>query len=149
MDHMSYLTQFLSFLTPQKPPAKPQPQETLVLVGSFSYARQVMSSTQDQAVLEVLFGPHAPHGVRRQATAWLIPEEENPHDKNAVRVEIRGKKVGYLHSRDAGLFRRQRAAREMPNAIGQCQAVVTGGWVSRDGRKGPFEVWLDLPSTYL
>ena len=146
---MSYLTQFFSFLTPQKKaPSKPEPQETFVLVGSFSYGRQVISAAQDQATLEFLFGPHAPHGVRRQATAWLIPEEENPHDRNAVRVEIRGKGIGYLHPSDASLFRRQRAAREMPNAIGQCQAVVSGGWISRDGRKGPFEVWLDLPSTY-
>jgi hypothetical protein len=145
---MGYFTQFFSFIAPEKSSSKQDKQETLVLIGSFKYERPITGTARDQAALEALFGPHAPHGVHRTTTAWLIPEEKNPHDKNAVRVEIRGKVVGYLHPRDASLFRHQRTTKGLPNAIGQCQAIITGGWVSRDGRKGPFEVWLDLPSAY-
>jgi hypothetical protein len=47
--------------------------------------------------------------------------------KNAVRVEIRGKRVGYLSPEAAIQYRRQLIARGKPNANGQCQAVIKGG----------------------
>ena len=34
--------------------------------------------------------------IRHDTEARLIPEPDNPHDANAVRVEIDGAKVGYL-----------------------------------------------------
>jgi len=147
---MSLFTNILSFIAPEKTktPARQEKPETFVLIGSSNYEHQIASAAQDQRALEVLFGPHKPQGIHRFATAWLIPEENNPHDRNAVRVAIHGKAVGYLRPSDALHFHHQCFEQEKPNAIGQCQAVVTGGWASSDGRKGPFEVWLDLPSAY-
>jgi hypothetical protein len=150
MDHMSLFNNILSFIAPEKTktPARQENPETFVLIGSCRYEQPIISTASQQPSLEALYGPHVPHGINRFATAWLVPEENNPRDKETVRVVIHGKTVGYLRSSDASLFRHQRSEREMPNAIGQCQAVITGGWVSSDGRKGPFEVWLDLPSAY-
>lgn len=146
---MSLFTQFFSFIAPEKASGKQDKRDIFVLIGSSRYERQIISAAHAQRVLEELFGSHVPPGVHCFATAWLIPEEKNPRAKNAVRVVIRGKAVGYLQPGDASLFRQQRAERGMPDAIGQCQAVIKGGWVSSDGRKGPVEVWLDLPSAYL
>jgi hypothetical protein len=85
-------------------------------------------------------------GVNRFETARLVLEQKNPLDKNAVRVEIRGKPVGYLCHEHAILCRQQLIARGKPHADAQCQATIRGGWISSDGRKGDYEVWLDLPS---
>ena len=37
--------------------------------------------------------------------AELVPEPENKHDPNAIRVEFDGKHVGYIHAEDCGLVR--------------------------------------------
>jgi hypothetical protein len=87
-----------------------------------------------------------PSGINRFVTAWLILEDKNRHDKNAVRVEVQRKLVGYLSRETAILYRKQLQERGTPKIIGQCQAVITGGWLSSDGRKGPYHVSLDIAS---
>jgi len=147
---MGLFTSFFSFREPEKPAGK---QETFILVGSIKYERRITGDGQHQAALEAICGPRVQRGVHRFETAWLVAEEKNPRDKNArdnngVRVEIKGRTVGYLSPQHAALFRQQLSARGMPNAIGQCQALITGGWTSSDGRKGNYEVSLDLPAAY-
>jgi hypothetical protein len=75
-------------------------------------------------------------------------EDKNPHDQNTVRVEILGKQIGYLSPKVTILYRQLLIARGMPKGNGQCAAVIRGGWVSSDGRKGPYYVWLDLPISH-
>jgi hypothetical protein len=125
---------------------KSDKHDVFFLIGDLKYAVQVTGVEHYQSALEAICGPRKPGGVDRLETAWLILEEQNSRDKNAVRVEIRGRQVGYLSSESAIRFRRKRMERNLPGAIGQCQAVITGGWVSSDGRKGDYEVWLDAPS---
>jgi hypothetical protein len=72
-------------------------------------------------------------------------DDKNLQAENSVRVEIRGKQVGYLSPEAAILYRQELIARGIPKGVGQCAAVIRGGWVSSDGRKGPYEVWLDTP----
>ena len=76
--------------------------------------------------------------TRLEATAALIPEPDNPHDANAVRVEIDGKKVGYLPRDVAPAY--GPLVRE-PTERGRtavCDAMVSG-------RDGIYGVFLKLP----
>ena len=55
--------------------------------------------------LESLAGPATTHPRRVQKNAMLILEDDNPHDANAVRVDIEGLTVGHLSRADAVRFR--------------------------------------------
>lgn len=59
-----------------------------------------------QDALERVVGPRRPKGGNLHAVAWLVPEPENEHDENAVRVDIMGTKVGYVPRDTAGLAQR-------------------------------------------
>ena len=75
---------------------------------------------------------------RLEVTAALIPEPSNPHDPNAVRVEIDGKLVGYLPRAAAvayGPLIKEPADR---GRTAVCEAMVSG-------REGLFGVFLKLP----
>jgi hypothetical protein len=115
-------------------------------MGNFEL--EIVGEAHDQVALEILCRPRKHYGVNQFETAYLILEDNNPRDKNAVRVEIRGKHVGYLSPKAASLFREQLIARGMPKGVGQCAAVIRGGCVSSDGRKGAYEVWLDNPTLH-
>jgi hypothetical protein len=123
-------------------------KDVAILTGAGNFELGITGDAQYQAALEAICGPRRPYGVNRFENASLIWEDKNPHGKNAVRVEIRRKRVGYLSREVAILFREQLKATGMAKANGQCQAVIRGGWVSSDGRKGPYCVWLDLPISY-
>lgn len=141
---MSLFTALFSLKVPeQKTSFKP---EIVVLVGDARYEVEIVGAERYQPVLEAICGPRKSNGVRRFETARLILENKNPQDRSAVRVEIRGRTVGYLHPDQALSHRRLLAKRDAPGPTGQCQALLTGGWFSSDGRKGPYEVSLDLPS---
>jgi hypothetical protein len=140
---MSLFANLFSLKVQEKPSGR---KEILVLVGTAKFEQEVTVEEQHQAVLEVICGPRKPRGVNRFETARLTLEEKNPQAINAVRVEMRGKPVGYLSPEDAIRYRRYLIAKDMPHATGECQAVIRGGWVSSDGRKGPYEVWLDFPT---
>jgi hypothetical protein len=130
---------------PEQPSGK---KEFMYLMGSAKFELEITGEEQYQAALEALCGPRVPKGVNLYETASLKLEDKNPQDKNAVRIEIRGKQVGYLSPKAASLFRQQLIARGIPKGVGQCAAVIRGGWISSDGRKGPYEVWLDTPTLY-
>ena len=63
----------------------------------------------------------------------LIPEPENPHDANAVRVEIKGRKVGYLSRVEAAHYRSLLGLGQAPVA-----ALIIGGWDRGDGDTGSY-----------
>ena len=120
-------------------------KEVVFLSGGGNYKLELVGEARYQNALETICGPRVPQGVNRFETALLILEDRNVHDKNAVRVEFRRKPVGYLSREAAILIRQQLKAKGMPNADGQCPAVIKGGWISSDGRKGTYDVWLDIP----
>ncbi|MEO7840502.1 MAG: hypothetical protein ABIU06_14235 [Anaerolineales bacterium] len=123
-------------------------KDVVFLSGGGNYKLAIVGEARNQDALETLCGPRVPTGVNRFETAWLILEDKNPQDKNAVRVEFRRKPVGYLSRETAILFRQQLKAKGKPNADGQCPAVIKGGWLSSDGRKGTYDVWLDFPTLH-
>lgn len=92
-----------------------------------------------QENLSIICRGKTPDGHRLDCLASLVLERGNPHDSNAVRVEIDGSTVGYLSRSDAAEYRRHVTA---PSA--SCEARVVGGW-DRGGRDaGSFGVKLKL-----
>ena len=135
---MSLFTSLFSSKAPEQPSDK---KELVYLMGIGSYKVEIPGDEHYQTALEVICGARRTHGVNCFETASLILD-----NKNAVRVEIRRKHVGYLNPEMASLFRQQLVACGLPRGFGQCSAVIRSGWLSSDGRKGPFKVFLDLPT---
>ncbi len=97
----------------------------------------VAGESHYQEALRALAGK----GDARLATeARLIPEQENEHDPNAVRVEIDGRKVGYLPRSLAPAWGPRLAELGARHRVGGCEATIVG---PADGTLG---VFLRLPS---
>lgn len=62
-----------------------------------------------------------------QLKAFLIPENDNPYDNKAIRVDIDDQTVGYLAKEDARSFRRRLASKKLAGQITTCSAIITGG----------------------
>lgn len=73
--------------------------------------------------------------------AVLIPYDTNPHDPNAVRVEINGKIVAHLGRHEVAAYRKQLIADGTPGAARTVPALIAGGGVV-DGEKIGFSVLL-------
>jgi hypothetical protein len=137
---------FTSFFSPKVQEKKSDKVEVFALIGGLKFQLRITGEQYFQNSLEAICGPHRGTGVNRLETAWLVLGDKNNQNKESVRVVIHGKTVGYLTPQAAISYRRKLIERNTPTAVGQCQAVIRGGWISSDGRKGPFEVWLDTPS---
>lgn len=59
--------------------------------------------------------------------AYLIPEDNNPFDTKAVRVDIDGQTVGYFDKESARDFRDKLKDKNLTNQITKCKAIITGG----------------------
>jgi hypothetical protein len=79
-----------------------------------------------QPALIAITGRHEWKEVQKQCTAILLLEPRNPHDPNAVRVEIKRQLVGYLSRADAVSYgpylRRLARFRRLPC----CEALISG-----------------------
>ena len=123
----------------------PDKKEIFILMGTAKFELENTGEENFQAALETICGPRHSRGENRTEMAFLLLEDKNRRDHTAVRVEIRGKQVGFLSPKAAILYRQHLIAKGMPRATGQCLAVIKGGWISSDGRKGLYGVWLDFP----
>jgi hypothetical protein len=61
-----------------------------------TFGVEVVGESHYQENLEAICGPRTENSVDLTVQATLSPEGDNPHDPQAVRVEIHGKLVGYL-----------------------------------------------------
>jgi hypothetical protein len=104
-----------------------------------SYDTEVVGESNYQRNLKRICGGKTRDGVEAFKTATLILEPENPHDENAVRIDIDGMTVGYLSRQEAIRWHRRRPPRSH-----QCSAVIRGGWERGGGDTGHFGVWLNL-----
>lgn len=113
----------------------------VVLQGSETL--EVVGESYRQDDLWQLVGGFSADRVRCAATAVLVPEPENPRDRNAIKVLIDGRHVGYLSREDAVLYLpgllHLMASHAAPIALaGQ---IVGGG--QRDDGLGMLGVFLD------
>lgn len=120
-------------------------KRTPYVEGHGRFAIDVVGESNYQDNLEAICGPKTRHGVDKNFHARLIPEDDNPYDNLAVRVEIDGKTVGYLGKAVAREYRLKLSEAGIPGREIACQANVRGGWKREGGDEGHYGVWLDLP----
>ena len=117
--------------------AAPEPAAPLVRALMFEpddaahidYDVDVVGESFYQPALDEIAGGRTTEGcVKREHVAALVPEPQNPYDKQAVAVLIEGRLVGHLSREDARAYavviRRCRDADRYPAV----RATLTGGW---------------------
>lgn len=117
------------------------------LAGSGDFDQQTVGEGYYQDQLDAFCGGKCEEGHEKSCRATLMPEPGNPHDKNAVAVQIGGSTVGYLPRSDAVAFHRDMRRLGAAGQSATCRAVVTGGWRrDRDGAtdEGHYGVSLDV-----
>ncbi|CAG0966473.1 hypothetical protein MTYP_01020 [Methylophilaceae bacterium] len=107
----------------------------------------VVGESHYQRALEKLAGEHGPRGASTKCTAWLVPEDDNPYDNKAVRVDIEGHTVGYLDRDEARTFRRRLGAKKLTGQPTTCDAVIRGGY-ERNGKKMSYGVSLEIKELF-
>lgn len=112
--------------------------------GNGSYHFEVVGESHYQPALRRVAGPRSEDGVRAECIAMLCREPNNPHDPNAVRVEVNGATVGYVPRDMAPDV--QEALTELWRKHGEriaVNAVIVGGRLGQN-----YGVWLDLDLEY-
>jgi hypothetical protein len=113
--------------------------------GQSQYRIDVAGESFYDNSFKELVGERTISGVRMEVVARLELCDDNPHDKNAVRVTIKGYQVGYLSREDARAFRRLvRYGALAEHEEFECAARICGGWDRGEGDVGHFGVRLDL-----
>jgi hypothetical protein len=119
-----------------------EPTEHLKSSGSFSI--EVVGESNYQQALKRICGGVTRDGVEKLTSATLVLEDSNPHDKNAVRVDISGSTVGYLSRENAKAYRQRLKNEGFTSKTQQCPALIRGGWDRGRNDQGKFGVRLDL-----
>lgn len=113
------------------------------LNGSGRFDQGVVGEQHYQDALIKIAGPYSTERRRIRCEAVLYLQPDNPHDRNAVRVEIDGSMVGYIHREQAPLLRRQ--LQQIGVADGQrvtVDAIIGGGLI---GQRYGVYLDFDLP----
>lgn len=102
----------------------------------------VAGESHYQAALQAISGAKRGAEVRHEVLAVLRPDPENPHDSNAVRVEIDGELVGFLSRSDAIAYQPLTEKLLSAGKVGRCDAMIAG---RGDGESSMLGVFLRLP----
>lgn len=114
---------------------------TIRIDGDGEYDLDVVGESHYQDALVRIAGPHTEDGRRVKVGAMLYLEPDNPHDRNAIRVEINDATVGHI-SREFAPELRQELAKygaRSGHRIG-VDAIIVGGRIGES-----YGVWLDVP----
>lgn len=90
---------------------------------------EIVGTAPYQAALEAIAGDTPESALELEKWAHLIPEPDNPWDRNAVAVYIDARKIGYLPRESSAAYAAlltQLWTTSRARAV--CRAVVTGGW---------------------
>jgi len=111
------------------------------LVGPGRYDVHVAGASHYQdALLAICGGKRTKTGRHLKVTASLAFEPGNPHDRNAVRVEIKDNLVGYLPREVAIAFHKAVAGH---GSLYRAKGMIVGGW-HNEADEGSFGVRLDI-----
>lgn len=88
----------------------------------------IVGTSHRQQVLARIAGESLRKGEHVAFTALIVPEPENPHDPNAISVTADGNgPIGYFARRDALRYKAMAQELIRRDAIGVCEAFLTGG----------------------
>ena len=111
------------------------PDAELMVVGESHY---------QPALMKVAGGKTDDGAANPDQKAALIPEPNNPYDKNAVAIGIDGLLVGYLARADAIAYAPVVRFAASHGRVITARARITGGWDRGHGDTGSFGVVLNL-----
>jgi hypothetical protein len=137
---------------PRRP--KPAPAEVTLhpeavrakIPGRGLFSLEIVGESHYQDAFERICGARTEDGENRIVAATLVPENDNPHDPLAVRVDIDGQTVGYLSRKNAREYRQQLEDAGLTGATASCQARICGGWDRGPDDQGFYGLFLDLPT---
>jgi hypothetical protein len=115
-----------------------RPARAVQLRPGRGWVVEVVGESNYQDALARSYHRHGGNGHDLKVTATLTPEDSNPHDRNAVRVVIDGKTVGYLPRDIAPDYRAS-----MGTTPATCSAKIVGGFEMDDGSRAHFGVKLN------
>lgn len=115
--------------------------------GPGLFSVDVVGESHYQRALQRISGRRTEDSVEIYVQAVLVHEDQNPHDRMAIRVDIKGQTVGYLDRETARSYRKALAAAGQARLDTTCDAVIVGGWDRGPQDRGHFGVRLDLPTT--
>jgi hypothetical protein len=107
----------------------------------------IVGESHYQLALERIAGGKHRDSAEFECTATLVLEDSNPHDGNAVRIDIAGQTVGYFPRNDAKAYRRVLAKAGSPRATFTVPAMIVGGWRRGAANEGSFGVKLKMRAT--
>ncbi|MDK6079679.1 HIRAN domain-containing protein [Massilia varians] len=121
-------------------------EEVPKITGPGHYRVDVAGESFYRDSLIEICGPHRDDGVNIDVRAKLVLQDDNPHDKKAVKVMVNGLQVGHLSRDDARAFRRAvRYGKLSEYETFECAALIRGGWDRGPSDRGDYGVRLDLP----
>jgi cation transport ATPase len=126
----------------QKGPDTKWPAVRVQPTGDYTF--DIVGEASYQKALQSIAGGRTDQSVEIETEAKVSPERGNKHDKNAVRVEIGGKIVGYLSRADAVKFRKLMKDKGLKQRAVMCPALIVGGWDRGRSDRGNFGVRLDF-----
>jgi len=107
--------------------------------GTFDVA--VVGVYFHQEILQKICGNKREEGMPIYKQAMLVPENDNPKDANAVRVDIEGETVGHLSRRNATLWRSKMIS-ENRSGVVMCPVEIV--WDRSYVAEGSYGVLLDI-----
>ena len=101
-------------------------RQTAETVGERLIELKVVGESHRQGLLRDIAGPKAEMGKQMAVGATLRCEPTNPHDPNAVRVEVMGQLLGYVAREPAAVLspRIQQAC----GGVLEARGLIVGGW---------------------
>ncbi len=122
------------------------PDARAVIPGDGTFSVAIVGESHYQPAITAVCGPRTEEGVDDlEVEACLVLEDGNPYDSEAVRVDIRGRTVGYLSRAGARHYRKALAKLGVRPVTAYCQARIRGGWDRGEDDQGFYGVYLDIP----
>lgn len=104
----------------------------------------VVGESNYQAALAEITGRRDFSEVQYECMAILIPEPRNPHDANAIRVEIKRRKVGYFSREDAAVYSPYLRRLAQHGKLACCEAFISGRGEGPDTLTNNMGVFLSI-----
>jgi len=105
-------------------------------------AMEVVGESHYRDEIALVVGGTRPEPVKLVTLAALVPEPTNPYDRNAVGVQIGGRKVGHLSRADAADLAPVLARLTAAGLVGYGRADVYGGWDRGPTDRGDYGITL-------
>ena len=120
--------------------------EVLNINGPGTFSFDVVGESHYQRQLSDICGGGCEDGYNLAVDAYLIHDDDNKHDSQAIAVVIEGETVGHLFRKDARQFRKAVSDAGHPGLNAMCRAKIVGGWERGGVDRGDFGVRLDMPT---